>query len=162
VNPWKFVVGIHISKPSWVEKVTGDKSKWFRASKLEKEGKVKEAVKLYLEEAKEQKSKNPGLAGLCYLSAAKSLMKAGKRERAMPLFMKAAESYASYAERVLAVSPSSAIWGYKMASRCYAWAGEYSKAEEMRGVANSLSEKVKGGKEEYPLFRVFRPRKGEK
>ncbi|HDN62982.1 MAG TPA: hypothetical protein ENF56_03360 [Candidatus Bathyarchaeota archaeon] len=89
-------------------------------------------------------------------------MKAGKRIKAESLFEKAAESYATYAENVLAVSPSSAIWGYKMASRCYAWAGEYSKAQEVRGLMRELSEKIEGGKEGYPLFQVFKPRRRDK
>ena len=145
-----------ISGSSWIDKISGDKSRWFKANKLEEEGKLEEAVELYLKEAEEKRHVSPGISGLCYLSAAKILMKTRGREKAESIFRKAAESYEKYAEKVLSSSPSSAIWGYKMASKCYAWSGEYSKSEEMIKVAEALSEKIEGGKRDYPLFRVFK------
>ena len=145
-----------ISDSSWIDKISGDKSRWFKANKLEKNGRLEEAVRLYIEEAEEKRQVSPGISGLCYLSAAKILIKTKGREKAEPIFRKAAESYEEYAEKALSSSPSSAIWGYKMASKCYAWAGEYSKSEEMMKTAESLSEKIEGGGKGYPLFRIFR------
>ena len=145
-----------ISGSSWIDKISGDKSRWFKANKLEEEGKLEEAVELYLKEADEKKHVNPGISGLCYLSAAKILMKTRGREKAEFIFRKAAESYEEYAEKALSSSPSSAIWGYKMASKCYAWSGEYSRSEEMKKIAKALSEKIEGGKKGYPLFRIFK------
>ena len=147
-----------MSKPSWVEKVSG-KSKWIRATKLEEEGKFEEAAKLYVEEAESHTKERPAMAGLSFLSAAKSLLKAGKRREAMELFERAARNYMRHAETVKTVSPKTAAWSYRMASKCYAWAEMYEESEEARRIADSITERVEGT-EEYPLFRVFRPKKG--
>ena len=139
-----------------MDKISGDKSGWFKANKLEEEGKFEEAVKAYFEEAERQRRERPGISGLCYLSAAKILIKREGREKARSAFRMAAESYAEYAEKAISSSPSSAVWGYRMASKCYAWAGDYSKSKEMSRLADELSEKMEGGEGRYPLFRIFR------
>jgi len=147
-----------LSKPSWVEKVSG-KSRWIRATKLEEEGRFEEAAKLYVEEAESHTEERPAMAGLGFLSAAKSMLKAGKRSKAVKLFERAAKSYIKHAEDVKTVSPKTAAWSYRMASKCYAWAEMYEESEEARRIADSITEKVEGV-EEYPLFKVFKPKKG--
>ena len=146
-----------MSKPSWVEKVSG-KSRWIRATKLEEEGKFEEAAKLYVEEAENCSEERPAMAGLSFLSAAKSLLKAGKRREAMELFERAARNYMRHAETVKPISPHTAAWSYRMASKCYAWAEMYEESREAKRIADSITEKVEGV-EEYPLFKVFKPKK---
>ena len=70
---------------SWVDKISGE-SKWFRASQLEKEGKLEEALSLYLEEAEEKAGESPGLSALSMLSAAKCATKLGRHEEARKYF----------------------------------------------------------------------------
>jgi len=150
-----------MSKKTWVEKIIDKKSKWLKATKLEKEGKLREAAKEYLEEAKKQESKNIAMAALSYLSAAKCLMKVGERERAMELFKKAGDKYREYGESIISLTPTSTAWAYNMASKCYMWAEEYGKAEELRKMAESISEKIepKLSDEGVPLFRAFKRKK---
>lgn len=147
---------------SWVEKVGGE-SKWFKANKLEKEGKYEEALTLYLEEAKEQEEKSPALTALSYLSAAKCALKLGKIDEASKLFLEAGKRYEDYGDSVLSVSPNSSAWAYKMASRCYTWAGDDSSAEKALEKAASIAEKMgERGREYMPLFKPYKPKKGEK
>ena len=147
---------------SWVEKVGGE-SRWFKANKLEKEGRYGEALTLYLEEAKNQEERSPALTALSYLSAAKCALKLGRIDDASKLFLKAGKKYEDYGDSILSVSPNSSAWAYKMASRCYAWAGDDSSAEKALEKASSIAEKMgERGRQYMPLFKPYKPKKGEK
>jgi len=145
---------------SWVDKISGE-SKWFRASQLEKEGKLEEALSLYLEEAEEKAGESPGLSALSMLSAAKCATKLGRHEEARRYFKQAGERYESYGDSVISISPNSSAWAYKMAARCYEWAGDRESASRLLRKAESLLEKVGEKAERYlPLFKPYIPRKG--
>lgn len=145
---------------SWAEKVGGE-SRWFKANKLEKEGRYEEALKLYLEEAEKQGDKSPALAALSLLSAAKCALKLGRIDEASRLFREAGEKYEAYGKTIITASPNSSAWAYKMASKCYTWAGEDSAAEKALEKASSIAEKTgEKGKRYMPLFRPYRPKRG--
>ncbi len=145
---------------SWVDKISGE-SKWFRASQLEKEGKLEEALSLYLEEAAEKAGGSPGLSALSMLSAAKCATKLGRHEEARRYFRQAGERYESYGDSVISISPNSSAWAYRMAARCYEWAGDRESASRLLRKAESLLEKVGEKAEKYlPLFKPYIPRKG--
>jgi len=152
---------------SWIERLSARGDSWFRASKLEKEGRFEEASRYYVEEAEKQKGKNLGMAAVSYLAAAKCLVKAGRKDEAVKLFRLAASHYEKYAEEVLAVSPNSALWGYQMASKSYMWAEDYKKADELLEKAKSLMDKLelKPVKVEIsgdvPLFKTYKSRRGK-
>ncbi|OYT68131.1 MAG: hypothetical protein B6U65_00345 [Candidatus Wolframiiraptor sp. EX4484-121] len=146
---------------SWVDKVSGE-SKWFKASRLERQGKLEEAMNLYLEEAREQEAKSLALSALSMLSAAKCAAKLGE-ERASEYFKEAGRRYEKYGDSILSISPNSSAWAYKMASRCYNWAGDQKAADNVLKKAESLSEKIGEKVERYfPLFKQYRPKKDER
>ena len=146
---------------SWADKISGE-SKWFKASQLEKQGKLEEALNLYLEEAEEQEARSLALSALSMLSAAKCAAKLGK-EHASEYFKEAGKRYEKYGDSIISVSPNSSAWAYKMASRCYNWAGDQEAADNALRKAESLLEKVGEKAEKYfPLFKQYRPKKGEK
>lgn len=126
---------------SGVEKISGE-SRWFKANKLEREGKYEEALTLYLEEARSQEERSPALTALSYLSAAKCALKLGRIDEASKLFLEAGKKYEDYGDSILNVSPNSSAWAYKIASRCYTWAGDNNSAEKALEKASSISEKM--------------------
>jgi len=149
-----------MKKETWVEKVSGERSEWIKATRLEREGRLEEAAKHYINEAKRQEDKNPAMAALSYLSAAKCLVRAGKRSEALEYFRLAGHKYREYADSTSSVAPSSTVWGYRMAAKCYMWAEDYEEAEKLTEIADAISgklEPVEG--EEGPLFRPYRVRR---
>ncbi len=126
---------------------------------------MEEASHYYLEEAEKQKEKNLGMAAVSYLAAAKCLLKAGKKEKAVQLFRTAAEYYVKYAESTTPVSPNSAVWGYQMASKSYMWAEDFEKAEELLKKVEAIKEKLEltpakvdiSG--DVPLFKAYKGRR---
>jgi len=150
-----------MSSRGWVERVLDRKSMWRRAVELEEGGNFKEAAKYYTEEAKRHEGKNEAMSGLCFLSAAKCLLKAGEREKAIKLFRVAGNHYMKYAETILPTSPRSAAWGYRMAAKCFSLANEHGLSRELLRIAKLIEEKLEGEeKKEKRIFRVYRPRKG--
>jgi tetratricopeptide (TPR) repeat protein len=159
-------------KKSWVEKISDEEDLWLRATRLEEEGNYEEASHLYIEEGKCREAEGDlAKAALCYLSAAKCKIQSGEREEALGLYGKAASNYESYAKRILGLSPQSASWGYRVASKCYLSANEYGKAEECLRIANSIMEKVEaptkslleaGVDEEKPVFKPFKGKGGRR
>ena len=146
---------------SWTDKISGE-NRWFKASQLEKQGKLEEAIKLYLEEAREQEAKSPALSALSMLSAAKCAAKLGK-ENAFEYFREAGRKYEEYGDSIMSISPNSSAWAYKMASRCYNWAGDQEAADNVLRKAESLLEKAGEEAERYfPLFKHRMPKKEEK
>jgi len=147
-------------KKSWIDKISGG-SKWFRASQLEKEGRFEEALNLYLEEAEEKAGESPGLSALSMLSAAKCATRLGRHEEAKEYFKQAGERYESYGDLVISISPNSSAWAYKMAARCYEWAGDKESASRLLKKVESLLEKVGEKAEKYmPLFKPYIPKRG--
>ena len=146
---------------SWASKISGE-SKWFKASQLERQGKLEEAMNLYLEEAREQEAKSLALSALSMLSAAKCAAKLGK-ESASEYFKEAGRRYEKYGDSIISISPNSSAWAYKMASKCYNWAGDRESADSVLKKAESLLEKVGEKAERYfPLFKQYRPKKDER
>jgi len=146
---------------SWADKISGE-SKWFKASQLEKQGKLEEALNLYLEEAEEQEARSLALSALSMLSAAKCAAKLGK-EHASEYFKEAGKRYEKYGDSIISVSPNSSAWAYKMASRCYNWAGDQEAADNALRKAESLLEKAGEEAERYfPLFKHHMSKKDEK
>ena len=84
---------------SWIDRISGE-SKWFKASQLERQGRLEEAMNLYLEEAKEQEPKSLALSALSMLSAAKCAAKLGKK-CASEYFEEAADNVLRKAESLL-------------------------------------------------------------
>ena len=145
---------------SWIDRISGE-SKWFKASQLERQGRLEEAMNLYLEEAKEQEPKSLALSALSMLSAAKCAAKLGKK-CASEYFEEAGRRYEKYGDSIINVSPNSSAWAYKMASRCYNWAGDEEAADNVLRKAESLLEKIGEKAEKYfPLFKQYRPKKDE-
>jgi len=146
---------------SWADKISGE-SKWFKASQSEKQGKLEEALNLYLEEAEEQEARSLALSALSMLSAAKCAAKLGK-EHASEYFKEAGKRYEKYGDSIISVSPNSSAWAYKMASRCYNWAGDQEAADNALRKAESLLEKAGEEAERYfPLFKHHMSKKDEK
>ena len=146
---------------SWTNKISSE-SKWFKASQLEKQGKLEEAIKLYLEEAKDQEAKSLALSALSMLSAAKCAAKLGK-ENAFEYFREAGRKYEEYGDSIMNISPNSSAWAYKIASKCYNWAGDQKAADNALKKAEFLLEKVGEKVERYfPLFKQYTSKKDEK
>jgi len=149
-------------KKTWIERVSDTEDDWVRASRLEREGRYEEASKYYLKDA--EKERNPAMAALSYLSAAKCLAKVGKKEAAK-YFRLAAENYRKYAEETVGISPTSAVWGYLTASKCYMWAEDEEKAKEYMEKARALADRLEikppsmeiSG--DVPLFKAYRRRR---
>ena len=78
-------------------------------------------------------------------------------------FKEAGRRYEKYGDSIISISPNSSAWAYKMASRCYNWAGDRESADSVLKKAESLLEKVGEKAERYfPLFKQYRPKKDEK
>ncbi len=95
---------------------------WIRAMELEREGRLEEALKLYLEIC--EREEDLVLSAISLLSAAKCAVKLGRTEEAMKLFGDAGKKYESFARSSEKTSPNIAKWAYGMASRCYQLAGD--------------------------------------
>jgi len=103
--------------------------KWFKASELEKSGRLREALRLYLEKA--EMEKDPAMAAISFLSAARCAIKLGEMDRASELFRAAGRKYEEVAEKVGEESPNLLEWAYSMASRCYQLAGDRESSENV-------------------------------
>ena len=146
---------------SWIDKMAGE-SRWLRASQLEKEERYEEALKLYLEEAEEQEERSLALSALSFLSAAKCAVKLGRLDEARKYFEEAGARYEKYADSIISISPNSSAWAYKMASRCYNWAGKDREADNILRKSESLREKLgEEGEKHLPLFKPYKPRREE-
>ena len=149
-----------------MEKISDEDDRWLKATRLEEDGEYGEAAALYLEEGREQEARGDlAKAALCNLSAAKCRIQSGDREEALQLYAVAGSGYERYAEEVIGLSPNSASWGYRAASKCHLSAQQYEKAEKCLRIANSISEKVEApvrsilegqGDDEKPVFKPYR------
>ena len=150
-----------MKEKTWVEKVSEEKSEWLLATRLEREGNLEEAAEHYLREARRQDGKNAAMAALGYLSAAKCLLRVGRRDEALELFRLAGDKYREYAESTSSIAPTSTVWGYRMAAKCYMWAEEYETAQRLMEIADSISGKVSSEPSagDVPLFKPYRGKK---
>ncbi len=101
---------------------------WLKASELEKEGRIEEALKLYLEIAE---TAEEAVAAVSLLSAAKCAVRLGRMNEAMELFKKAGAKYEQLADEMGASSPNLSEWAYGIALKCYQLAGDRSSSENV-------------------------------
>lgn len=102
---------------------------WIRASRLEQEGKLEEALRLYLEGCRHEEDLM--IAAISLLSAARCAMKLGRVDEALKFFREAGRRYESLAQLSERSSPNMAKWAYGMASRCYQLAGDMRRSLDM-------------------------------
>jgi len=102
---------------------------WIKAGRLEQEGRLEEALKLYLEGCEHEG--DPMIAAISLLSAARCAMKLGRTEEAIKFFREAGKRYEDLARLSEKSSPNMAKWAYGMASRCYQLAGDAERSLDM-------------------------------
>jgi len=114
-----------------------EKDSWEKANELEREGRLQEALEIYIKNA--ENGSNLAISAINFLSAAKCAVKLGKMDEAKDLFRKAGEFYEKLGESLEEESYNYAEWAYRMASNCYRLSGDL----ELSNRATSKAEKIK-------------------
>lgn len=99
-----------------------EENSWKRANELERDGKLEEAMEIYIENA--EKCDDPAFSAINLLSAARCAIKLGMMNEARELFRRAGELYEKLGERYEADSRNYAEWAYRIASNCYNLSGD--------------------------------------
>ncbi|MCS7132208.1 MAG: tetratricopeptide repeat protein [Aigarchaeota archaeon] len=99
-----------------------EEDSWRRANELERGGRLREAIEIYVKNA--EKGDNLAFSAMNFLSAARCAVKLGVMDEAREFFRKAGDLYERLGESLEGGSHNYAEWAYLMASNCYRLSGD--------------------------------------
>lgn len=117
--------------------MSGDEEgSWRRANELERNGRLREAMEIYIKNA--EKGDNLAFSAINLLSAARCAVKLGIMDEAGELFRRAGELYERLGEKFESESHNYAEWAYRMASSCYRISGDIKLSDKVLEKAERL------------------------
>lgn len=124
----------------WLTRLQRDDNPWLKAERLEQQGQLADARRLYLQDADQQNGRgHHGRAAVARAASAEITARLGDHALALSERRRAAEHFRRHAEEAMAWSIREAAWSYERAAAQYARAGLLSEAEEMRRCATDLN-----------------------
>ena len=126
--------------PVWVTRLQRDDNPWLNAERLEQQGQLADARRLYQQDIDQQNGRgHHGRVAVARAASAEITARLGDHALALSERQRAAELFRRHAEEAMTWSIREAAWSYERAAAQYARAGLPNEAEEMRRCATDLS-----------------------
>jgi hypothetical protein len=124
----------------WITRLQRDDNPWLKAERMEQQGELDQARRLYLQDADQQIGRgHHGRVAVARAASAEITARLGNRALAVSERQRAAEEFRRHAEEAMAWSIREAAWSYERAAALYARAGLRHEAEAMRRCATDLN-----------------------
>jgi hypothetical protein len=123
----------------WLQRLQRDDNLWLNAERMEQQGRLSDARRLYLEDAHQQDGRgHHAKAAVARAASAEIVARLGDGFLAKSERRGSAEQFRRHAELAMAWSLREAAWAYEQAATQYAKAGFSKEAEGMRRCATDL------------------------
>ena len=123
----------------WLQRLQRDDNPWLNAERMEQQGQLADARRLYLEDAHQQDGRRHfARAAVARAASAEIVARLGNERLAQSERRGAGEQFHRHAEQAMAWSLREAAWAYEHAATQYEKAGLSKQAEAMRRCANDL------------------------